>query len=81
MVTSGKDIVLIPDLKKGEWDGFFETAKKHNWYLSVPDWGPGVGDVQQSVSTSGLLYTITRVMQGTTRNYRRAELLLKKFAR
>ena len=81
MITSGKDIVLIPDLKKGEWGGFFEAAKKYNWYLSVPDWGPGIGDVQQSVSTSGLLYTITRVMQGTTRNYRRAELLLKKFAR
>lgn len=76
LITSGKDIVLIPDLKRGEWSGFYETAMKHKWYLSIPGWGPGVGDVQQSVSHSGLLYTIMRIMQGTTRNYRKAKVLL-----
>lgn len=75
--VSGKDVVLIPDLKEGEWKGFFEEAKDHNWYLSIPDWGEGIGDVQESITKSGLLYTITCVMRGTTRNYTRAEVLLK----
>lgn len=80
MITSGKDIVLIPDLKKDEWVGFYETAKKNNWYLSVPDWGEGIGDVQASITRNGLLHTITRIMQGTTRNYRKAEGLLRRRA-
>jgi len=76
LAVSGKDVVLIPDLKKGEWRGFFEAARKNNWYVSIPDWGRGISDVQESVFKSGLLYTITCVMRSTTRNYTKAEVML-----
>ena len=60
--VSGKDIVMIPDMKKGEWGEFVSTAQEHNWYVSVPDWGGKANpdplrttDIGQSVQKNGLL--------------------------
>lgn len=74
--VSGKQPVLIPDLKEGEGESFFEVAKKNNWFLSIPDWeNSGATDVTDSVKKCGLLYTIEAVMRGTTRSYGKAEMM------
>ena len=81
--VSGKDIVMVPDQKRGEWEGFIEHATDNNWYIAVPDWGgrhnPGplrATDIGGSVQTKGLLFTIKCLMQSTTRNYTRARVEL-----
>lgn len=73
--VSGKDIVMVPDYKKGEWEGFVKTARDNGWYVSTPHW-PGranpdsekTTDIGQSVIKNGLLYTIELMMKATSRN-------------
>jgi hypothetical protein len=81
--VSGKDIVMIPDFKKGEWEGFIQTAKDNQWFVSIPQWTGKSNpdslkstDMGQSIQKNGLLYTIETVMKATTRNYERAKIEL-----
>ncbi len=75
--VSGKDIVLIPDIRKGEWIPFFETAMEQRWLISCPDFGGGETDVMKSVSKNGLLLTTQKVMEGVMSNYEQAMLKIK----
>ena len=77
--TSGKEIVLIPDRKQGEWEGYLELAEKQNWFVSIPRWtgetnpeSEKLSDISHSFRQNGLLFTIETVMQHTTRNFTRA---------
>ncbi len=81
--VSGKDIVVVPDFKKGEWDGFVDTAEDNQWFVSIPNWTGRTNpdplkttDIGQSVKKDGLLYTIELMMKATTRNYARARVEL-----
>ena len=81
--VSGKDIVMVPDYKKGEWEGFAETADTHGWFVSLPEWSGRTNpdplkttDIGQSVVKDGLLYTIELLMQATTRNRERINTFL-----
>jgi hypothetical protein len=88
--TSGKEIVLIPDRKQGEWEGYMTLAEEQNWFVSIPKL-PGEtnpesekpSDISHSIRQNGLLFTIERTMQGTTRNYirARAEMNLRNVKR
>jgi len=81
--VSGKDVVLVPDYKKTEWEGFLETAEKNKWWVCTPKW-PGkdnpdplkTTDIGQSIKKNGLLYTIDLMMKATTRQYSAAKNLL-----
>jgi hypothetical protein len=77
--TSGKEIVLIPDRKQGEWEGYLKLAEKQNWFVSIPKWtgetnpeSEKLSDISHSIRQNGLLFTIETVMQHTTRNFTRA---------
>lgn len=79
--VSGKDIVMVPDCKKGESDEFIRQAKENGWFVSVPKWtgqfNPAIlktTDVGRSVIKDGLLFTIELMMKATTRNYSRAKI-------
>lgn len=82
--VSGKDIVVVPDYKKGEWEGIVKQAHDNNWFVSIPDWPGGkqkasnlrTTDIGQSVNNNGLLYTIELMMQATTRNPKRIETFM-----
>lgn len=80
--SCGKDIVLLPDLKKDEWRAYWQVAKDNGWYLSLPEY-PGddgrhahqhIKDAGESVQRNGLLYTMQIVMETRTRDYDYAEL-------
>lgn len=75
--VSGKDIVLIPDQKKGEWEAFYQTAVDNDWYIAVPEWKGHVSDITDSVKVYGLLYTLESIMNATTKNYTLAKQQLK----
>lgn len=79
--VSGKEIVLIPDRKKGEWEGFFQIAKDNNWFISVPKW-PGyekvhrASDIAECARKNGRLYTIETLMDAATRNLHKAKEMI-----
>ena len=73
----GKEPVLIPDLKKGEWEPYLTTAEENVWFISVPDSKRNFGkDVGDSVKQNGLLYTLESLTQGMTKNYTKARMQL-----
>ena len=81
--VSGKDIVLVPDRKKGEWVGYLDIAKKEDWFVSVPR-GTGTetwereDDISDMVARNGLLFTIEELMASATRNYKKVEVTMKQ---
>lgn len=82
--VSGKEIVLIPDRKEGEWKGFFSAAKENNWFVSVPMW-PGsyervhrASDIADCMRKHGMLLTIETIIKAATRNYRMAQAIIAK---
>jgi len=83
--VSGKDIVLVPDCKKGESDEFVRQAKENDWFVSIPEWtgksNPDIlktTDIGRSVIKDGLLFTIELMMKGTTKNSTRIGIELSR---
>jgi hypothetical protein len=83
--VSGKDIVLVPDYKAGEFSEYLRQAKDNNWFVSVPKWtgkdNPDIlrtADIGSSIVKDGLLFTIQLMMQATTRNYVATTIKLAK---
>jgi hypothetical protein len=81
--VSGKDIVMVPDCKKGESSEFVRQAKDNKWFVSIPTWtgkwNPDIlrtTDIGRSVVKDGLLYTIEIMMKATTRNFERVKVEL-----
>jgi len=73
--VSGKEPVLIPDLKKNEGDYFLELANENKWHMSCPDFGrPGVTDLGAIVKYLGLLRTIEIIVENITTNYESAKV-------
>lgn len=80
--VSGKEIVLIPDRKEGEWEGFFQAAEENNWFVSVPRWSNAYervhrsSDIAECAQRNGRLYTIETIMQAATRNLHKAREMI-----
>lgn len=60
--VSGKEIVLLPDIKGSEWKWFLETASENNWLIACPEFSHSISDVMRSVARNGLLLTTEIVM-------------------
>jgi hypothetical protein len=82
---TGKDIVLIPDFQKTEWESYLRIAQKNNWYISTPVWPGGNGynpgdrikDIGESIKKNSLLGTIESVIAGSTKDYNYARVSLR----
>ena len=81
--VSGKDIVMVPDCKSGEYEEFVRQAEENNWFVAIPEWtgksNPDAlktTDIGRSVVKDGLLFTIELMMKGATRNFVRANIEL-----
>jgi len=81
--VSGKDIVMVPDCKTGEYTEFLRQAEENNWFVAIPEWtgksNPDslkTTDIGRSVVKDGLLFTIELMMKGATRNFVRANIEL-----
>lgn len=55
-----KDIIVIPD-NDGKDSEIEKVAKRNNWYVSRPDFGPNVKDCADAVKQFGQLYTLYRI--------------------
>ncbi len=76
--VSGKDIVMVPDTKRGESGEFLRQAEENQWFVAIPKWtgksNPDnlrIADIGRSIVKDGLLFTIELLMKATTRNYTR----------
>lgn len=87
--AAGKKIVVLPDYKKDEWKPYFHSAKKHGWYIGIPDY-PGddgyspvdyIKDPGESIERNGVLYTLDAIMKSITNNYDTAEFELARHSR
>lgn len=79
------NIVMVPDIKKNEYEGFLSVAERNNWFVSVPTFGNSDKntmnvDLTNSIDRNGLLYTIEQIMQSSTRNYQKAKMKLMRYA-
>ena len=76
LTLSGKRPVLIPDRRKGEWEGYLEVAEEHGWHVSTPSWGSNIKDPGESVRRNGRLFTVQTLMDAMTTNYVQARIKL-----
>lgn len=79
--VSGKEPILVPDFKRGEWGNYLETAETYQWSISIPDWAGKLKDVGESITRNGLLFTTVSIVQGATKNYKQARVGLEKIGR
>ena len=80
--VSGKDIVLVPDLRAGEFDSYLKIAEDNEWQISLPDFGKELKDSADSVGANGILLTTELIMDSVVnlKNSRnKADILLAKY--
>jgi hypothetical protein len=80
--VSGKDIVLVPDLRAGEFDSYLKIAEDNEWQISLPDFGKELKDSADSVGVNGILLTTELIMDSVVnlKNSRnKADILLAKY--
>jgi len=79
--ASGKEIILVPDQRKKEYEPFLNTAIENNWSISVPSWGSSLLDAGDSIKKNGALYTLDAIVSSASKNYIRCRSSLKLKAR
>jgi predicted SpoU family rRNA methylase len=53
--------VFVPD-KKSDSIAVVNEFKKHGWYVSIPDFGSSVKDVDDAIRKFGKLYVLSEVV-------------------
>jgi len=71
----GKEIIVVPDQDRAGLE-LIDRAVELGWSVSVPDWGPGVKDVNDAVIKFGKLATLLTIMQ--SRETSRIKIELRK---
>lgn len=71
----GKEIIVVPDQDRAGLE-LIDRAVELGWSVSIPDWGPGVKDVNDAVIKFGKLATLLTIMQ--SRETSRIKIELRK---
>ena len=67
--VSGKDPVLIPDYKAGEYESFLNIARENDWHVASPNWiSREATDVGDSIKNNGKLLTIELILRDITKD-------------
>jgi hypothetical protein len=74
----GKEIVLVPD-KDHEGPRTVEQAIEFGWSVSMPDWPPGIKDVNDAVVKLGRLATLYLIVSAKESNSLKIQLRAKKW--
>lgn len=72
----GSAVIVLPDQQQ-EGLSYVEAARKRGWYVSIPEWDPGVKDAAQAAARYGKLYAIESVVSGACRDYNKAAMAIK----
>jgi hypothetical protein len=76
----GKEIVLVPD-RDHEGPRTVEQAIEFGWSVSMPDWPPGVKDINDAVIKLGRLATLYLIVSAKESNTLKIQLRAKKWFR
>lgn len=71
----GRDVIVVPDQDRAGL-ALIDRAVELGWSVSVPDWPPGVKDVNDAVIVLGKLATLLTIMQ--SRETSRIKIELRK---
>jgi hypothetical protein len=74
----GREIVLIPD-RDHEGPKTVEQAIEFGWSVSMPDWPPGIKDVNDAVCKIGRLATLALIARAKESNTLKIQLRAKKW--
>jgi hypothetical protein len=74
-----KRIVYVPDLDKPGLESI-NTMLDLGYYVSIPNWHPGVKDINEAVKRYGRLPTLMSIIQNMTNSRIKIELRRKKIA-
>jgi len=74
----GREIVLIPD-RDHEGPKTVEQAIEFGWSVSMPDWPPGIKDVNDAVCKIGRLATLALIVGAKESNTLKIQLRAKKW--
>lgn len=73
-----KEIILVPD-RDHEGPRTVEQAIEYNWSVSMPDWPPGVKDVNDAMLKLGRLATLYLIISAKESNSLKIQLKAKKW--
>lgn len=76
----GKEITVIPDQDQAGLE-LIDRAIELGWAVSVPEWGPGVKDVNDAVVKYGRLATVLTIMQSRETSKIKIELRKKNLVK
>lgn len=75
-----KKIIVVPDQDKTGLT-LIEKALNYNFYVSLPDWGPGIKDANEAMIKYGKIPTLISILQYATNSKIKLELQRKSIAR
>jgi len=76
----GKEVIVVPDQDKAGLE-LIDRAVELGWAVSIPDWGPGVKDVNDAVIKFGKLATLLSIMQSRETSKIKIELRKKNLVK
>lgn len=74
----GKDIYIVPDRDQAG-SKLIEQAIDRGWGVSMPEWGPGIKDISDSVAKHGRLYTLYSIVAAAETSPLKIRLRAKKW--
>lgn len=75
-----KKIIIVPDQDKAGLK-IIEKALSYNFYVSLPDWGPGIKDANEAMNKYGRLPVLISILQHATSSKIKLELQRKAIAK
>lgn len=76
----GRDVIVVPDQDAAGLT-LVDHAMKHNWTVSIPDWPPGVKDINDAVVKMGALATLITILRARETSRVKIELARRRLAR
>jgi hypothetical protein len=73
-----REVIVVPDRDKSGLK-LVEQALEWGWSVSMPDWEPGIKDVNDAVKKYGKLYTLWAIANSKESNNLKIQLRMKKW--
>jgi DNA primase len=73
-----RDIIILPDRDRAG-SKLVEQAIDRGWQVSMPDWEPGIKDVNDCVNKHGKLYTLYSIVNAAESSPLKIRLRAKKW--
>lgn len=73
-----KEIIVVPD-RDASGSKIIEQAVEWGWSVSMPEWEPGIKDINDAVKSYGKLYTLWSIVENKEATGLKIQLRMKKW--